>query len=208
MTHRNRDEAFLTLEDLTEMGSVIDGSILTEGLDTIKPEPGRPKKRKRRLKHASDEILRRFRCQRNLKHPPKKEYIRCAMIRAHKKAVRQLKTLQEGQDLWNAFHQASQSPIVHELAQTKKGPVTDGSSGVYKSFNNKFCQDYFATEEMRRSYSLFVDYFFAGREPSALCKKFRIRCCPNSHGIVCVELWDTFKHYVQVDLLRELSIDA
>ena len=189
-------DTFLTEEDLSEMTAQMGHVELLAEAETCFQSNDTPKKRKRRLKFASDEILLKFRCRRNPMQCPKKEYVRCGLIRAHRKAIRQQTSKRPDdcseiqQEYWKAFRLASQSLQTVEL--TRPGQA---SSAGYRSFSNSFCQSYFKSEAVRLSYALFIEYLFAHKELSTLCRLFHISCCSGLHSIACATQWSTFKTY-------------
>ncbi|CAG9316673.1 unnamed protein product [Blepharisma stoltei] len=172
-------------------------------------------------------ILGRFQSVSN-PYPPKKEYLRCKMIRGHKRANRQIEKGVIPKRTINAYSAIAESywskltncfnankNILIEESKTEAGPKTDGKTkrngnenGIPKSFNEKFCKRYFSPKEVRESYFYYTEYIFAEFEPSVLCKKFKIKCCrsPN-HTYECLESWKLLKFYVQKIMLDNLCVE-
>lgn len=136
---------------------------------------------------------------------PKKEYIRCQLIRGHKRIIRNLlmnvipnRTLnqfmvsKESSETWNRlkFAVLSHQEKLKILSQTIVGPLTEAQSkrkseekqGLSKSFNNNYCKQYFSTPEIKETFQKYIDYLFYGATLDDLCKKFRIRCCVDTNG--------------------------
>ncbi|CAG9311374.1 unnamed protein product [Blepharisma stoltei] len=172
-------------------------------------------------------ILNRFESLSKPK-PPKKEYLRCKMIRGHKRVNRQIekgtlpqKTLnvfsEKAQSYWDqltkCFHQYRS--ILSEESKTEAGPKTDGKAkrkgeenDLPKSFNGKFCKKYFEPIQVRESYFYYTEYIFSEFDPDVLCKKFKLRCCrAPQHSSECMNSWKLLKFYVQKIMLDNIGIE-
>lgn len=171
-------------------------------------------------------------CKKNTFKAPKKEYVRCKLIRGHKRAIRQVlsnitpKTtihkFDEG-DLkassqWNVLKllTTKDSASFMSLCKTEAGPVTDGKAkrlsdsfqDCEKSFNGKFCKQYFAQEDVRESFCQYINLIFTDYDPAILCEKFEFYCCRGSkHQIECLDKWVNLSLYLKGDMLRELDCE-
>ena len=219
---KNINLSFLTLEDERELLSIICESPFTSEvqavLDTTAPLSPRPKTQ-RKLKHEADELLRTFIHSKNLLKRPKKEYLRCSIIRSHKRMLQMLfkkrLTRRDKQRLatrtaiqvqaWEQFRAASQSPLLGQVIKISPPGQTNGSKAQTRSFNNTYCRKYFETPAARKSYAAYVDYYFADATPADLSNKLNILCCLSEHDASCLERWEAMKHYLQVALLAELK---
>ncbi|CAG9325969.1 unnamed protein product [Blepharisma stoltei] len=199
-----------------------------EGLvDTEEPFSTRRKSTSGRKQIVDTKILNRFESLSKPK-PPKKEYLRCKMIRGHKRANRQIEKGTLPQKTLNVFSDKAQSywdqltkcfhlyrHILSEESKTEAGPRTDGKSkrtceenGLQKSFNGKFCKKYFEPIQVRESYFYYTEYIFSEFDPDVLCKKFKLRCCrAPQHTSECMNSWKLLKFYVQKIMFDNIGIE-
>lgn len=103
------------------------------------------------------------------------------------------------------------------ISETDKGPLTDGEAKnkkrhgehfrnvlqIERTFNNKFCSEYFADLRVRKSFSYYIEIIFKS-SPEELCKKFNFRCCMGSlsHREVCKEKWEKLYMYCLNGLVK------
>jgi len=145
--------------------------------------------------------------------PPKKEYLRCKLIRGHKRANRQIKDgvhpnktihkfdLANGKarDIWHTLqlHFFKNRDVLEIESLTESGPTTDGKKkrgkeiidkGTQKSFNTEYVKRYFLNEATKISFYYYVELIFADMNPEILCDKFDFFCCkPPHHDASCTE---------------------
>lgn len=182
--------------------------------------------------HKTDfTILKNF-CTNLSKNPkcPKKEYLRCKLIRGHKRAIRQIKkgiipktTLhkfdlnnRKSLRIWNEMIKIfeNHTQIFLEISKTESGPNTDGkakrkssSTKIEKSFNSAFCKKYFLHEEVRRSYFFYVQLLFVEFDIMTLISKFQFRCCREDvHSVNCIQNWIGLKNYITEEMIVELEL--
>lgn len=160
---------------------------------------------------------------------PKKEYIRCKLIRGHKRAQRQIarniipsRTLHKfdpfdqkpakiWQELINVYKENPQ--FLWDISQTDKGPLTDGrskraeKSDAQKSFNDKFVFWYFSAAIVRKSFYYYVELLFSDPDPENLVQRFEISCCPGTHSEECFVKWREFKSYLMNEMLTEVGLE-
>lgn len=161
---------------------------------------------------------------------PKKEYVRCKVIRGHKKVIRNLldntipkkgiakfKLINKNQvNFYGAFHThlLENKEILNKISLTESGPLTDGKNKIKKeerpgcanSFNNKFCQEYFSHPAVRHSFKLFFEIVFSKFKPKSLEKRFGFSCCGiDAHTLECFEKWQGLKFYLQNELFYTLD---
>lgn len=160
---------------------------------------------------------------------PKKEYVRCMLIRGHKRMIRQAKKMTPPKKTinkvnvynieqvirWNSLceHVKENQEILKEIAKTEKGPATDGKAkrGAFekpeKSFNNGYCREYFARAEVECSYRMYVDVLFTENSLNTMCEKFNFTCCDqemNHEEEVCKGKWTSLREYLKYTLIEEL----
>ena len=170
--------------------------------------------------------------RKSAKIPPKKEYIRCKLIRGHKRAIRQIISNQlpkatihkfdpedsKAQSLWMMMKQlyiTNQSEL-DSISKTESGPVTDGRSkrdkdsikSSEKSFNSSFCKAYFHSKSVRDSFGVYLDLVFSLFDPRVLSEKFEFYCCRSElHSVDCLEKWVSLMEYLKTDMLTEVGCE-
>jgi len=165
----------------------------------------------------------------SFKHP-KKEYIRCKLIRGHKRANRQIqenvlpnKTIHrfepndtESVYFWQTLKDiyARNQEVLRDLSLTENGPQTDGKSkrkpsNDPKSFNTKFCANYFKEQATRESFFYYTELLFCNFEPKILIEKFEIWCCPegSKHDFMCDRKWSLLKRYINDLMIEDLNAE-
>lgn len=163
---------------------------------------------------------------------PKKEYVRCKLIRGHKRAIRQIlkniipkttihkfsATDIKAHNLWLLIQQIviKNIPTFAGLSKTESGPITDGRAKrsneslkkCEKSFNAAFCKAYFSNQDVRESFSHYLNLIFVDFDPNILTKKFEFSCCRNDkHTVECLEKWCELQKYLKNEMLKELDCD-
>lgn len=164
-------------------------------------------------------------------HPsaPKKEYLRCRLIRGHKRFNRALmqknlsKSLVEKYQLLKPLaieilEKLEECFLRHalelgDICKTEKGPKTDGkakrgSHGLEgeNSFNNAFCSLYFSSESIRESYYYYIELLFVNLDPDFLSEFFEISCCREKHDFRCLEKWLVLKKYLNHIMIEDLDL--
>ncbi|OMJ87388.1 hypothetical protein SteCoe_10895 [Stentor coeruleus] len=162
--------------------------------------------------------------------PPKKEYLRCKLIRGHKRAIRQLTkgviplaTLHKfdinntrALRIWERMRKIYDDNrcFFTEISKTEAGPNTDGKSkrqgdpdDNQKSFNLKFCQDYFLQECVRESFYFYALLIYSDFDINILIEKLQYFCCKeNEHTIKCIEKWIMLREYITIYMFQELQL--
>ena len=186
----------------------------------------------RRGKRNTVKILSDFECKSG--NSPKKEYIRCKLIRGHKRAIRNAFIGKKAKKTINRVNLKNKKQIVklnefsthannskvmlEEVSRPENGPKTDGISKrskveldkAEKSFNNSYCRKYFRNSLTRESFKLYLDFLFHGSSVNELCDKFDFSCCSqrSNHNVDCKEKWTNLEKYLKVELLSELGIKS
>ncbi|OMJ74524.1 hypothetical protein SteCoe_26526 [Stentor coeruleus] len=163
---------------------------------------------------------------------PKKEYVRCKLIRGHKRAVRQIlsnlipkttihkfnATDIKAHSLWLLIQQIVSRNLstFQGLSKTESGPITDGRAKrtnesmkkCEKSFNAAFCRAYFANNDVRESFCHYLNLIFVEFDPVILSQKFEFSCCRNQkHTVDCLQKWSDLQRYLKTDMLKELDCE-
>lgn len=200
-------------------------------LGSLSLEPGfetRPIDNRR--KRNSMNLLSKFICETG--NNPKKEYVRCKLIRGHKRAIRNAFIGKKAKKTINRInfknkkqiakldeftaHAIQNRSILEEVSRPENGPKTDGISkkskanlkDSEKSFNNNYCRKYFLNSLTRESFILYCDVLFDGSSVNELCEKFDFSCCSSksTHNDECSEKWKLLEKYFKLDLMSELGI--
>ncbi|CAG9321927.1 unnamed protein product [Blepharisma stoltei] len=176
-------------------------------------------------------ILGLFFTKKNIKiKPPKKEYLRCKVIRGHKRINRQIqrstapvRTLNKCAEsntfsmvIWEVMkkHYFSNEGELELVSKTESGPKTDGRSkrtakeqASQNSYNSLFCREYFQSAAVRQSFFYYVEYLFSYLNPEDLCEKFDLRCCKNEHDGKCIQKWLILKKYLSYHMIEDLGLE-
>lgn len=162
-----------------------------------------------------------------IKGHPKKEYLRCKLIRFHKRANRKIK---HGKKMYNNVHTMSEranfnwnklSEVYHQYASVldnvsltyfepkKFKPKARPTCLANRSFNTEFCVKYFTSQETRESFFYFVEYMFSDLDPEILSKTFGFKCCSGAeHQLECAYKWLLLKRYSNYFLVEDLKLEA
>lgn len=181
-------------------------------------------------------VMKKFVCGNGSGNYPKKEYVRCMLIRGHKKLIRNIIAckiskkgitgfnLKDRKELLNyrAFqdHMNDNIQVLEALSLTNSGPLTDGKvkreklhngprlEKVENSFNNTFCQTYFSSQVCRESFVYFIKLIFTCINPENLNLKFGFWCCANTkHCLECFEKWMIMKFYLEEEMFVFLGYE-
>ena len=184
----------------------------------------------KKTKRNSNNLLSKFIC--GTGNYPKKEYVRCKLIRGHKRAIRNAFLGKKAKKTINRINLKNKKQIaklnefsthayknrffLEEVSKPENGPKTDGISkkslanfkGSEKSFNNNYCRKYFLNYLTRESFKLYCDVLFGGSSLNDLCDKFDFNCCSSksNHNDECYEKWKCLETYLKFDLMSELGI--
>lgn len=120
---------------------------------------------------------------RSQKGPPRREYLRCCIIRKMLKFIRQYldsKLLYS----YNPYFQQlitiieCNRHIVEILTARENLPgIENGTNRKYKTYNNKFCQEFLGNELMRYIFQLYVEYLFNYNSFNKLRNAISVSCC-------------------------------
>ncbi|OMJ95163.1 hypothetical protein SteCoe_1537 [Stentor coeruleus] len=176
-------------------------------------------------------IMKKFITIKDCNLTPKKEYVRCKVIRGHKKMIRNIidnkfptkgiikinskdkKQLQ----LYRFFqdHYADHASDLDEISKTESGPLTDGKArrknsktklDTENSFNNTFCKEYFTSQSVRESFCIFIELVFTKIDPDCLKERFGFSCCQGRlHNLDCYDKWMILKFYLQDEMFVTLD---
>jgi hypothetical protein len=151
-----------------------------------------------------------------LKHP-KKEYIRCKLIRGCKKCIRLLIKSPFPQELGKFSNLSPQalycwdsmlSYYLKYKAQLKHLSSTQQlvPNKEIKSYNLKFCQKFFATAPVRNFFQLYVEFLFSDKDPERLCSEFNFSCCRvYAHTEECQNSWNELLKYLVGEMISEIG---
>lgn len=161
---------------------------------------------------------------------PKKEYIRCKLIRGHKRALRSILDKIEMNDVVGNSCEFSSSKLHYwglilesffrnqeyfkDIIPVEVGPINEFMKRknmqvdhLKRSFNAQFCRDYLAKLETRESYSYYIEYLFSDIDCEKLIKIFGFRCCQKDrHRGSCNLKWIILKKYCSKTILEDIKI--
>ncbi|OMJ74917.1 hypothetical protein SteCoe_26056 [Stentor coeruleus] len=178
-------------------------------------------------------VMKKFKSLKESESHPKKEYVRCKVIRGHKKLIRSIidsklpvkgiakfNNKDKNQLYYYRLFQDQYADNIQQLdlvSKTDAGPLTDGKSkrpnqkkgkDTESSFNNTFCREYFSTQAVKESFFIFIELIFSDFNPEELKKKFGFKCCQMTiHTLVCYDKWMVLKFYLQDEIFKTLEID-
>ena len=160
-------------------------------------------------------VLKQF--TRNIKaesRPPKLENLRYRVMRSLKKFIRRL--LQD-KEVSKKGLMAIKGDLDHfslseiksycerhrqaltDFSSLQNGPCVDhrrsGMKTGHNTYNNNYMREIFRQEEVRETYTRYIQLLFTKDQPDSLCHRFKIQCCPTSlHDQVCSKKWLEFKN--------------
>lgn len=147
----------------------------------INPTETNPHKRGRKALDLTV-ILSEF-YSRSKKDPPRREYIRCSILRKMLKFIRlyfrnKLKPSIHPfyQELINLI-QANEKEVKKLTAKERLPYVENKSNHKFKSYNNEFCKSFLSSSLMWTVFIYFVEYLFACYSFQDLQKALGIYCC-------------------------------
>jgi hypothetical protein len=201
----------------------------------LDPNPGPQKKAKkigRKMSHCV-RILKNFCRSRGTKETPKREYLNACLIRGIKKLFRGVEkdkmpgkkgiaidaSNKEHRWYWNTIKEIYYGDVENgkKIADTNKAPgpgekkkKKQKSEGMRaKSFNNRFCKEFFRMEQVREVFKIMLQILFFSMKPNVLCSKFAFNCCEKGendrHGAKCSKVWEDFKIYLQYFYLEDID---
>ncbi|CAG9324002.1 unnamed protein product [Blepharisma stoltei] len=164
--------------------------------------------------------------------PPKKEYLRCRLIRGQKRFIRKsLKKMAPLKGFDRVLLENSKSKSAYEsslevcnrdreemerISDTMNGPKTDGKSKRSKksgheepqnSFNDTFCQNYFEDSNIKEHFYYYNEILFADFESKSLCERFDFKCCEGEHKDSCKSKWKLMKIFTSYYMLKIIGVD-
>jgi len=165
-----------------------------------------------------------FKTLKNSKNPskgsssrvPKKEYLRCKLIRGCKKFMRHLaqkkdphkitkfkKTTPKIKRIWEKMQKFREFNLetLEEFSKTD----TTLSDEVYKSYNSKFCSRFFENLLVRKVFRQYIKLLFVDFEVNRLEKEFNFSCCvERKHDDFCLFAWEELKKYILSEMVDEV----
>ena len=161
-----------------------------------------------------------------IKGHPKKEYLRCKLIRGHKRANRKIK---KGKYLYNKMKELTEkekmnwqclvevyqrnSEVLDNVSKTMFEPIKFKSkarptSETSRSFNTDFCQRYFREAAVRESFYYFVEFTFCELSPQDLAKTLGFSCClSEKHNFDCAYKWVLMKRYANQIIIQDIKLE-
>ncbi|OMJ87958.1 hypothetical protein SteCoe_10193 [Stentor coeruleus] len=148
---------------------------------------------------------------------PKKEYIRCKLIRGTKKSIRILNKSSFPNKLgnfegispqtltnWNAMmnYFTENKHVLKEFSSTQN-KIPDKE---IRSYNLKFCKMFFERLEVREAFMLYIEFLFSDYDCLRLCREFNFQCCRTlRHTQQCGKRWEELKNFILNDMMEEIG---
>lgn len=101
------------------------------------------------------------------------------------------------------------------IADTANSPFTDGKSkkihrcikGQEKTFNNKFCRNFFSNKLVQQAFMILIEFLFYGMNPCKLNERFRFSCCTlDHHSEECYRSWYSLRDYMNTRYFSDLEV--
>lgn len=209
----SQDKTLLSIGDIMPLGDISTGT----------------GKRNRSRSRAELSTFELFKDKNN--RQPKKEYVRCGIVRAFKRGMREaLKNKTPKSKLHQVISNNSQSVnawedfklecfnnrhSVFNLSKTEEGPNTDGKSKRIKmsasnSYNDAYCKKFFENALVQKLYQMYCSVVFSVKTCKVLRSKFAIT--PKKHDdkscTNCERPWNLFEGYVTKSMLEDIGIQV
>lgn len=103
----------------------------------------------------------------------------------------------------------SQAEELLPLAETTAGPVTDrkayrgDSEDGYRSYNDRYCRDFFAHHSIQKAYQLYLDVTFAEGEEDVWAENWGFQAV-GAEKAERLQAWEELRTYLASDLVTEL----
>lgn len=137
----------------------------------------------------------------NQKGPPRKEFIRCCILRLFRKTLNSLEKNRKNLkfhpiliDITRLFN--NNIDLIKSYTAKPNLPKMDHSSNKkFNTYNNNYCQNFLSCEIMQQIYRLFIDYLFETLSIRELGKKIGAFCCKDQcdQGNACQVKWEMLK---------------
>ena len=161
-----------------------------------------------------------------IKGHPKKEYLRCKLIRGHKRANRKIKKgkylynnmlelTEKEHKSWESLKEVYQKnpEALDAVSKTMFEPIKFKSkakptSETSRSFNTDFCRRYFRDPAVRESFYYYIEFTFSELCPDDLSKALGFICCQNEkHSSECAYKWLLMKRYANQIIIQDLKLE-
>jgi hypothetical protein len=142
--------------------------------------------------------------------PPRKEYIRCTLLRKIYKHLRSIKhknfIVTENSYIQNISKLYQGNPEeIDKIIDKPNTPFMDNKTNrKYKSYCDAYCQFVFSSRVFKEIYVNYIEYLFSFYSYKHLSKKLGASCCYNNciEGFDCKIKWTQLKEY----LIQESNI--
>jgi len=164
-----------------------------------------------------DEVFREFyRKSSSRILPIKLEYLSARLVRGLKKAMRNLKegpqrvrlirTSRQSENasrLWGQLRQLfSAVPYLEDIASPNSEP---GRNSSYRSFNRRYCREFFGSFESEPIFEVFIDLAFLDSNCESFCERFGMKCCKDPFQSCCWGRWESVKYWLKYEFIKELK---
>ena len=147
---------------------------------------------------------------------PKKEYLRCKLIRGCKKCIRHLSQGKNPQKMIKFKKSSEKVKVIidkminyhqENLETLSDFSKTDTklSDQTFKSYNSNFCSNFFKNKAVRKIFRFYIKLIFLDSDIQKLQKEFNFTCCfKKEHSSECYEKWSQLKDYIQQEMIQEV----
>ncbi|OMJ67709.1 hypothetical protein SteCoe_35056 [Stentor coeruleus] len=148
----------------------------------------------------STEILSQF-LDNSLNKAPRKEYVRCCLLRRLVKMIRlvlnnkiKLALHSSTIEILN-FIESNKEELKH-IINKENLPFEENKVNVkFKSYSDGYCRQFFSNTVAREIYKLYIEYLFSGQTLEQRSKDLGLYCCRKGteENAECKEKWEKLK---------------
>lgn len=157
-------------------------------------------------------ILSQF-LDKSLEKSPRKDNIRCTLIRRIIKLIRsvikcQIKIALNIKSLELLKIISTNIDELSKLVDKKNLPFIENKTNKkFKSYNSSYCRIFFSNNVIRKLYFTYIDYIFTTRTFDQRCKDLGVYCCKDKKikSSKCTKKWEMLKNILLKEPIEHLS---
>ncbi|OMJ74999.1 hypothetical protein SteCoe_25958 [Stentor coeruleus] len=161
----------------------------------------------------STEILSQF-LDKSLDKSPRKDNIRCTLIRRIIKLIRsvnkcKIKISLNPKSLKLLKIISANIDELSKLVNKKNLPYIENKTNKkYKSYNDSYCRIFFSNNVIRELYFVYIDYIFTSRTFEERCKDLNIYCCKDKRirSSRCTKKWEKLKNILLKEPMEHFGV--
>lgn len=171
------------------------------------------KYKKGRSVSESTGILSQF-LDKSLEKSPRKDNIRCTLIRRITKLIRsvtkcQIKIPLNPKSLKLLEIISTNIDELSKLVDKKNLPFIEKKTNKkFKSYNSSYCRIFFSNNIIRELYFIYIDYIFKTRTFDQRCKDLGVYCCKDKRirSSKCTKKWEMLKTVLLKEPIKHFSV--